>query len=117
MRTALIIAAGLLLTGCTSSGPVPTGRDTYMITKRSAGGIFTTGSAVKADIYREGFDFCKEQGKEFHAISDNSNDAIPAQRLPNAEVRFRCLDRNDAEYQRPNMRPINPDQTIKIKVE
>lgn len=101
----IIIAAVVFLTGCASSGVVPMGQDTFMISKQSATG-FHSASSVKADIYQEGSAYCASQGKEFQPVNDRGVDGVPGKSFANAEVQFRCLSKGDAELRRPTMKPI-----------
>ena len=53
----------LLLTACTTStGPVPTGKDTYMIA--IGGTSVQSGGTLNAEAFQEHAEFCKSQGKE-----------------------------------------------------
>jgi hypothetical protein len=90
MQKSLIIMA-LFLTGCASSGPVQTGKDTYMITKTSAGGVFVQGGAVKAEIIGEANAFCAKSGKTIELLDGQSKNAIPFARMSSAEVSFKCV--------------------------
>ena len=81
------------------------GQDTFMISKQSSTGFHSAGS-VKADIYKEGFEYCARQGKEFQPVNDHGVDGVPGRSYANAEVQFRCLIKGDAELSRPTMRPI-----------
>lgn len=90
----------VLLAGCTSSGPVPMGKDTFMITKQSPTG-FHSGGSVKADIFREANEYCVSQGLQFQPISNKSKDGIVGFAFANAEVTFRCLADGDSEIKRP----------------
>ena len=100
MRKAVLTATIMLLAGCASSGAVPIGRDTYMITKQSSTG-FHSGSSVKADIYREANDFCIKQGLQFQPVKESAKDGMPGYAFANAEVVFRCLNDGDREINRP----------------
>lgn len=111
MRRFISLACLVALTGCASSGPVPIGKDTYMITKESAGGMFVSGSAVKADVFKEAYAYCASQGKDFQVVNTHQEDAIPGARLPSAEVQFMCLNRDDPSVSRPNLR-LEPNLVI-----
>lgn len=100
IKTLYAISAVLILTACASSGPVPIGRDTYMITKSSSTG-FHSGSSVKADIFREAYEFCSKQGLQLQPVKDNAKDGVPGFAFANAEVVFRCLSDGDKEINRP----------------
>jgi len=85
------IAALALLAGCASSGVIPTGPDTYMITKKGAGGVFTNGNAVLGDLYIEANDYCKQRGQVVETVNTNAQNAIPFARVPNAKLDFKCV--------------------------
>lgn len=106
MNSKLILSMLLAtLAGCASSGVVPVGQDTFMISKQSSTG-FHSGASVKADIYREGSAYCESKGKEFQPVSDRWLDGIPGMAFANAEVQFRCLNKGDHELSRPTMKPM-----------
>jgi len=93
------------LTGCASSGVVPMGQDTFMISKQSSTGFHSAGS-VKADIFQEGSAYCASQGKEFQPVNDHGVDGVPGRSFASAEVQFRCLSKGDPELRRPTARPV-----------
>jgi hypothetical protein len=89
MKNALGILA-LILTGCSSTGVVPTGPDTYMLAKRSlAPGA--TGAEVTADLYREANAFCAEEKKQLLTVNVTAQDYRPFVRLANSKLEFRCV--------------------------
>ena len=106
MKIQTLLASCVLsvLTACASSGAVPIGRDTYMITKQSSTG-FHSGASVKADIYREANEFCVKRELQFQPVRDNAKDGVPGYAFANAEVVFRCLADGDKEINRPTPRP------------
>jgi hypothetical protein len=61
MRKLLLVAVSAALVGCASSGPVQIGKDTYIITKTSAGGAFVSGASVKTELIQEGVAFCQKK--------------------------------------------------------
>jgi hypothetical protein len=95
----------LALTACASSGPVPMGKDTFMISKQSSTG-FHSGASVKADIYREANEFCVKKGLEFQPVKDYAKDGVPGFAFANAEIVFRCLSSGDTEINRPTPKPM-----------
>ncbi|WP_152031587.1 hypothetical protein [Pseudomonas putida] len=124
MRPLLISIIALLVTGCaelTSPQPfsdvVPMGLDTFMLTKEDQ--FKTSGSAVKADLYRRANAFCESRGKQLMPVRDQSRDGVPGSgsnryvnSIPaNAEIQFRCLDSSDPELTRPTMKSV-PDVQI-----
>lgn len=90
MNKTCAIALMAALAGCASSGIVPTGQDTYIVSKAGAGGGFTSGSTVKAAVYVEANEFCAKSSKFVEKISDNSTEAAFG-KFPSAELQFRCV--------------------------
>lgn len=104
MKNALLIAGlAVIVAACSSTGPVPISKDTYMISKQSAGGMFVQPASIRADIIREGAAFCMKSGKEFQIDSFRDTTAFPG-RLPASEITFMCLDANDPELRRLKLR-------------
>lgn len=89
MKTVIVLAV-LTLTGCSSTGVVSTGSDTYMVAK-SGGGPGASGAEISADLYREANAFCAKQKKQFAKISVTEQDNKPFVRLANAKLEFRCV--------------------------
>lgn len=99
----ITFAIAALLVGCSSTGPVQISKDTYMISKQSAGGMFVQPAAIRADIIREAAAFCMKSNKEFQLNSYNDTNALPG-RAPASEINFVCLDANDPELARLKLR-------------
>jgi hypothetical protein len=91
MKKIAALAYVVVLAGCSSSGPLQIGPDTYMITKRSAGGLMTPGVVVKGDIIKEANEFCSKSGKQTDLVSGDSKNAIPFARMSSAEITFKCV--------------------------
>jgi hypothetical protein len=83
-------AATFLLAGCASSGPIAIGKDTYMLTKTSAGGVFVSGASVKADLLKEANEFCDRKGGTMTLLTADAKNAIPFARMPSSEIHFEC---------------------------
>lgn len=64
-----------------------------MIAKKSAAGVFTSGSTVKASLYVEASDYCARDGRVVETITATSANAIPFARMPQAELNFKCVPR------------------------
>lgn len=105
MKRFLAFTIPVILGACASSGPMSIGKDTYMITKQSAGGMFVNPTTIKAEIIREGAGFCSTQGKEFQLVGSNELGAIPGARMPSSEIQFMCLAASDPALVRTRMRP------------
>jgi hypothetical protein len=91
MRLIAALLVNTALCACASSGVVPTGPDTYMLTKTSAGGMFVSGSSVKSDLYVEANKFCASKGLVVDTVDATSKNAIPFARMPSAELHFKCV--------------------------
>lgn len=100
--TALI---GILVAGCTSTGVVPTGPDTFMVAKQSSTG-FHSGASVTADLYREAGEYCAGMGKRILPVNVAAVDGVPGRSFANSNLEFRCLYEGDPELRRPNMTPV-----------
>ena len=89
MRKAIVLIS-LVFAGCSSTGVVSTGPDTYMVAK-SGGGPGASGAEMSADLYRDANAFCAQQKKQFVRISVTEQDNKPFVRLANAKLEFRCV--------------------------
>jgi uncharacterized protein YcfL len=92
-RISSLSVALILLAGCASSGPIATGKDKYMLTKTSAGGVFVSGTSVKADLLTEANAFCAKQGKVMTLLNATAKNAIPFARMPSSEISFQCVEK------------------------
>jgi hypothetical protein len=91
MKLLLIFTLVILLCSCSSSGVVQTGEDTYIISKKSAGGGFVTGSGAKTELYQEANKFCAKNGRFVETVKATSIDGIPLVRIAGAELEFKCV--------------------------
>ena len=73
----------------TSSGVVPSGKDTWLIS-RSEKGFDKTGSRVKAAVFQEASEFCSARGKTMEVIRVMEKDMVPFRSDAQAEAEFRC---------------------------
>lgn len=112
VASTVIIATAMV--ACSSTGVVPMGRDTYMITGSTAG--FTTESAVRARLLREADKWAKERGLVMVPLGFEGNDAVPGQRMASSEVIFRAVTPQDYENIRPTYeRAPDHHQVIEIR--
>lgn len=86
----------LVIAGCASnSGVVPSGPDTYLVSRQAATGFSGSGT-LKADALREANEYCSKEKKSLKVIK--TNEAQPPYLLgnfPKAEVEFMCLAADD----------------------
>jgi hypothetical protein len=100
------------LSACSGSGPVPIGQDTFMLSNTGAWS-WSSGSTLKADLYREANEFCRHRGQHVMPVNSISNNANFSQ-FAHSEIQFRCLAEGDPDLSRPTMRHV-PDVTIETK--
>ena len=91
----------ILLCSCvSSSGPMPFGKDSYMITT-SAGGSFNNPGAALQGAIKEANEHCASLGK---VMAPRNTQTTGHPGLPGgAQFIYSCIDENDAENQRPRM--------------
>ena len=95
---AAVFVVTALISGCTSSGVVPMGQNSYMISKSVWG--FTGPAPIKAAAIKEADDYCKKQGKVLR-VTKTVEIGIKFGSTPAAKVYFKCLDTNDPELKQP----------------
>lgn len=100
----IALASVVLLSACATSGVVPVGIDTFMITKQGVVG-FQSGSSLKAELFPQAVAYCANAGKEFQPVSDNVLEGVTYRNNPSAELTFRCLAAGDSELRRPTPKP------------
>lgn len=87
------IFATLLTASCAANSPgiTPIGSGLYMHSKRG-GPTQTSGSAVKAELWREASAFCVGAGKRIQPGVSESRDALSLAVPSSAEIQFTCVD-------------------------
>ena len=84
------VLSAILLAGCaTTSGIVPMGNGTFMISK-SEWGIEHTGSSVKADALKEASAYCAGLHNDLEIVNTTQKDMVPFKSEAQAEIEFRC---------------------------
>ena len=113
MKAFLFLA--VLVAGCASnSGVVPTGPDTYMVSRQAATGFSGSGT-LKAEAFGEANRYCAGQKKTMQV--GNTNEAtgpVILGNFPKAEVQFMCLDAGDPDLTRPKLRK-EPTSVVEIR--
>jgi hypothetical protein len=84
----LLLGVSTVLAGCAAdTGIVRVGRDTYMMGRQ--GGWESSGSKVRAGLYKDASLFCEKAGKNLVPVSGYSDDASHGKHAT-AEIHFRC---------------------------
>jgi hypothetical protein len=91
VKSATLVSLATLLVGCATSGVIPADRDTFLITKKNAGGVFGNAEALKGDLYLEASAFCREKGQQVETVAASHESAIPFVRMGGASLQFRCV--------------------------
>lgn len=88
----VLVIAGLLIAGCaTSSGVLPMGQDTFLISKK-AGTSFGSSTTERVEAIQEANQYCAAGGKQTEVISSKENPGpYIFGNYPGAEVQFKCV--------------------------
>lgn len=96
----LICASVLALTACVSTTDVvPAGKDSYMVSGASHGGL--SGGHEGVATLKTANAYCDARGKHMMIRSTESGNSM---NFASLHLIFSCLDADDPEYQRPNLR-------------
>lgn len=109
-RLLLLVMTAALVAGC-SSGIVPAGPDTYMVSRSIE--VFSTGAGGKAALYREANDWCMKRGLIMVPVSTDAREPVVGGRLGSAELVFRALRPGDPEIKRNSVE--KPDYIQRVE--
>lgn len=99
-RITLGIAA--LIAGCVSSSDVvPAGKDSYLVTGRANGGLNAGKGIIHATQQANAYCAREQKFMIIRHVETTGNAAIFGE---TASLIFSCVDQNDPEYKRPNLR-------------
>lgn len=91
IKTALSsLVAALLLAGCASTGVIPTGQNTYTISKKDGSPGVGVSLGDKVTVYKEAGSFCKSKGLEVKTITFDQTPTYPFH-LGVTELEFSCV--------------------------
>ncbi|WP_394391413.1 hypothetical protein [Shewanella woodyi] len=91
MKSLVCFGLILMLSACAnSSGVVPLGDDSYLIS-RSEKGFDVTGSAVKADAIKEANKYCNSINETIEILKVTQKDMVPFKSDAQAEIEFKCV--------------------------
>lgn len=101
-----IAAAAAFLAGC-STGVVPAGPDTYMLSVPATG--FSTAGAAKAKAYKQASEWCARRGLVMVPVSVDASGPQFGRSMGRADLVFRALKPGDPDINRPTVE--KPDYT------
>jgi len=88
MKKFIVTAASILLTAC-ASNIVPMDHGTYMISKSSRGGIFSSSDGPKAYVYEKANEYCAKKSLQVETIKFETHKDRPL--ASNTELQFKCV--------------------------
>jgi putative hemolysin len=92
MKTTIVLCAIAALTGCASTtGVVPMGKDTYMISRSDNSPAASLG-ALKVETLNEASVYCAKTGNTYAVVGGYDVPRSLGQ-FPQTEVQFRCVAR------------------------
>ena len=100
-----------LLTGCSTGPIVAVGKDSYMVSASTVPGA--TPASAKALIAAN--EKCATMNKVAIVRNLENREAVLFQNEGSASLIFSCVDKNDPENERPNLRKDNGVTTVEIK--
>lgn len=90
MKYTLFLLLLTVLSGCSNSGPIKVGPDTYYIIKK-AGSAFNTGDHDKVVILQQANAFCEQQGRDVVVEKAEAHHGIAFARVASADATFKCV--------------------------
>jgi hypothetical protein len=90
VRAFATATATVALCGCASTGIVPTGKDTYLIAKKSPQVGFGPPIGIKGEAYSEATEFCAKQDMVVETVKlEQTNSGFA--RAAAVSLEFRCI--------------------------
>jgi len=116
MKKLLILIIPIVsFVGCATADIVPMGKNTYMISQMSAGGIFTNTSKLKSDVIMRANAFAESKGKVAVPVTSTQLNAIPGARMPSFEYQFKLVDKDDERADGGELKST-PDNIIENRI-
>jgi len=97
--------------GCTDTGPIKVGLDTYTISTRVA---FGGPASAKGQALQEAATFCESIQREILLDRVQSSECALHGGCGEAEIYFGCLTSDDPQLKRPK---FTPDPNLKIEID
>jgi hypothetical protein len=94
-----------LLAGCLpGTGILPAGPNTYTITEKNLGGVFTGTEPAERAALLQANEYCSQQGRQFVPLIMRGTPSAPAH-FPTYTVTFKCLLPGDPEIAKFKLQP------------
>ncbi|USX11044.1 hypothetical protein [Paraburkholderia fungorum] len=100
----------LMFAGCTDTGPIKIGPDTYTISTRVP---FGGPASAKGEALQEANSYCSSQGREILLQHEQSSECALHGGCGEAEIVFYCLTSGDPQLRRPELK-AEPNQRIEV---
>jgi len=107
----LVLAILELLAGCTTGPVVAAGKDSYIVSASTVPGATPASAKVLIAANQK----CASMDKVVIVRNLDAKEAVLFQNEGSATLVFSCVDKNDPEYLRPNLRKDNGVTTIETK--
>jgi len=102
----ILVTFAVLIAGCVTSPVVSVGPDSYSLTARQC----DICSSAEGKSITTASQYCEGIGK--HLVIRNQNNSSDWHGATHSTIFFSCLNSNDPEYTRPNMRQDNGVTTV-----
>ena len=93
----IVVSLLIFLAACSSTGVIPVGENSYMLSKQTATG-FQTAVGVTSDVMEEASGYCSKLNKHFVIQNMQSRDGVPGRSYATVKLTFGCYDKNDPIY-------------------
>jgi hypothetical protein len=100
----------LVVAGCTDTGPIKIGPDTYTISTRVP---FGGPASAKGEALQEANSYCTSQGREILLQHEQSGECALHGGCGEAEIEFYCLSPGDPMLKRPEFK-AEPNQRVEV---
>lgn len=113
MKKTVTVLLGLMLVGCTSSGVIPMGPDTYSISTTSE----LSPAYAKKNALQEASKFCISKNMEVMPVQtqQGSHRDSFGDNLATFDFTFRCLSKGDDDLGRPELKNETLDVNVKTE--
>lgn len=91
------VGLSLFLVACSSTGVLPVGENSYMLSKQTATG-YQTAVKIRSEVMQEASAYCSKSNKHFVIQDMQSRDGVPGRSYATVSLTFGCYDKSDPIY-------------------